>query len=67
MPGQKARIARFTDEEIGQKLLEMGCVPQSELHMLRPAPLGDPLAFECEGSIISIRKAEAQNVVVERL
>lgn len=62
-----ARIDRFTDEEIGQKLLEMGCVPQAEILMLREAPLGDPLAFECGGSIISIRKAEARTVLVERL
>lgn len=62
-----ARIARFADEEIGQKLLEMGCIPQAELRMLRPAPMGDPLAFECGGSIISIRKAEARTVLVERL
>jgi len=60
-----ARIVRFDDEEIGLRLIEMGCIQGTEVVMLRKAPLGDPLAFSCRGSIISIRASEAQHVMVE--
>lgn len=64
--GEQAQISRFTDAEIGLKLMEMGCTPGAVIKMLRFAPWGDPLAFECNGSIISIRNAEARTVDVER-
>jgi len=60
-----ALIVRFDDEEIGLRLIEMGCIPGTKIEMLRKAPLGDPLAFTCRGSIISIRASEAQKVMVE--
>jgi ferrous iron transport protein A len=60
-----ARVVRFDDEEIGLRLIEMGCIPGTEIVVLRKAPLGDPLAFSCRGSIISIRSREAQQVMVE--
>ncbi len=65
--GDQARISQFTDAEIGLKLLEMGCVPGASVKLVRFAPWGDPLAFECNGSIISIRNAEARTVDVERM
>lgn len=60
-----ARVVRFDDEEIGLRLIEMGCIQGTEVVMIRKAPLGDPLAFSCRGSIISIRASEAQQVIVE--
>jgi ferrous iron transport protein A len=61
----RARVVRFNDEEIGLRLIEMGCIPGTEIMLLRKAPLGDPIAFSCRGSIISIRMQEAQHVMVE--
>jgi ferrous iron transport protein A len=60
-----ARVVGFNDNEIGLRLVEMGCIPGAEIMLLRKAPLGDPIAFSCRGSIISIRREEAQHVLVE--
>lgn len=60
-----AHIVRYDDEEIGLRLIEMGCIPGTEVAVLRKAPLGDPLAFSCRGTIISIRIEEAKQVMVE--
>lgn len=64
VPGNSARIVQFLDEEISLKMIEMGCIPGTLVTMIRKAPFGDPLAFACHGSIISIRTAEAQTVLV---
>jgi ferrous iron transport protein A len=63
--GQSAIISAFNDEEIALKLIELGCIPGVKVTMIRKAPLGDPLAFACSGSLISIRKEEASSVMVE--
>ncbi len=63
--GQSAIISAFNDEEIALKLIELGCIPGAKVTMIRKAPLGDPLAFACSGSLISIRKEEAASVLVE--
>jgi ferrous iron transport protein A len=64
-PGDTARVQSFLDPEVSLKLIEMGCIPGIEIRFIRRAPLGDPLAFQCLGSIISIRKREAATVMVE--
>jgi ferrous iron transport protein A len=46
-------------------MIEMGCIPGTLVTMIRKAPFGDPLAFACHSSIISIRKAEAKTVIVK--
>jgi len=64
-PGDCARVSTFHDAEVSLKLIEMGCIPGIEIRFIRRAPFGDPLAFQCLGSIISIRKREAATVMVE--
>jgi ferrous iron transport protein A len=64
LPGNSARIVQFLDEEISLNMIEMGCIPGTLVTMIRKAPFGDPLAFACHSSIISIRTAEAQTVIV---
>lgn len=64
-PGNSARVVSFLDQEISLKMIELGCIPGTLVTMIRKAPLGDPLAFACHGSIISIRIAEAKTVIVE--
>ncbi|MFM2286738.1 MAG: hypothetical protein RLZZ543_2235 [Bacteroidota bacterium] len=63
--GESAIIRGFTDEEISLKLIELGCIPGTRITMVRKAPLGDPIAFACSGSLISIRLQEAATVLVE--
>lgn len=63
--GQSGIVSAFKDEEIALKLIELGVIPGVKVTMIRRAPLGDPLAFACSGSLISIRKNEASGVMVE--
>ena len=62
--GQKAFIHSFTDEEMSLKFLEMGCLPGELIRMEMVAPLGDPIAIEVSGYILSMRKKEAATILV---
>ena len=49
-----------------QRLLEMGVLPGVQVSIVRFAPLGDPIEIKVMGYSLSLRKAEAAHVTVER-
>jgi ferrous iron transport protein A len=66
--GQRARVVAVDAHgEVGQRILEMGVTPGIIMQRVGAAPLGDPLAFEVRGYRLSLRRAEAALVEVERL
>jgi ferrous iron transport protein A len=67
LKGQKAIIVKVDDTEYAVKLMEMGCLPEAVVEMIRTAPLGDPIAIMVAGYCLSMRKAEAASVWVTLL
>lgn len=47
--------------------MEMGLVEGKELKVLFRAPFGDPIAVDVDGYILSLRKNEAELVIVESI
>lgn len=47
------------------RLLEMGVLPGTEVTLVRRAPLGDPLELRLRGYALSLRRDEADAIVVE--
>lgn len=66
--GEKAVITGFAagQKEYRAKLLAMGLTKGIELELTRVAPLGDPLEISIRGFSLSLRKAEASAVLVEK-
>ena len=65
--GESGRILNVDARgEVGQRILEMGVTPGVSIRLVGAAPLGDPLAFEVRGYRLSLRRAEASLVEVER-
>ncbi|HVA99323.1 MAG TPA: FeoA family protein [Bacteroidia bacterium] len=62
--GESAIIVAFTDEEMGLKLMEMGCIPGEIIKLERVAPMGDPIAVSVSGYVMSLRKAEAATITI---
>jgi ferrous iron transport protein A len=62
--GEKAIIKDFDIEVIPLKLLEMGCLPGSEVELLQIAPFGDPLYLDINGSHVAIRIETARQIEV---
>ena len=49
-----------------QKLLAMGLTPGTRFSVIRHAPLGDPVEIQARGFALSLRKGEAEALLVER-
>lgn len=67
-PGQRARVVSVrAATEIRQRLLDLGLLPGVEVALQGVAPLGDPIDIKVKGCHLSLRKAEAATIGVERL
>lgn len=65
--GEKGEIVGFTDESLSLKLLEMGCLPGTEVILTHLAPFGDPIAIRVSGSYtLSMRREEAETMLIKR-
>jgi ferrous iron transport protein A len=63
--GEAARVKAIREQdEVSQRLLEMGLTPGVEIRRIGSAPLGDPLEFELRGYRLSLRRSEAARVEV---
>ncbi|MDV7144467.1 FeoA family protein [Tropicimonas sp. TH_r6] len=67
--GDRAVVVGFDSGDKGyrQKLQSMGVIPGAEFHVLRVAPLGDPVEIELKGFALSLRKGEADAFNVRKL
>jgi ferrous iron transport protein A len=63
-PGKRAVIKSFESPEIELKLMEMGCLPGEEVIVEQIAPLGDPISIRVAGYSLSLRKNEADQIIV---
>ncbi len=66
--GDLARIVALGGEdETVERMMEMGLVEGTEFSLIRFAPMGDPLEIKTRGYHLTLRKAEAANIEVEKL
>lgn len=64
--GGDAKVARLTGEgPLKRRIMDMGLTKGTQVHVRKVAPLGDPIEVTVRGYELSIRKSEAENVVVE--
>ena len=66
--GESGRVValRRGDRAYRERLLAMGLTPGTEFTVERAAPLGDPVELRVRGYAMSLRKAEADMLEVER-
>ncbi|WRS27588.1 FeoA family protein [Oscillospiraceae bacterium MB08-C2-2] len=66
-PGEKAVVAQITGQgAVRRRLFDMGITPGAEIYMRKTAPLGDPIELTVRGYELSLRKAEAEAVLVDK-
>lgn len=64
--GESGVISKVEGEiNLKRKILEMGAVPGTEVFVERVAPLGDPIDIRLKGYHLSLRKEEAEKILVE--
>jgi len=66
--GQKAMIVAFSFEaEEGQQVQKMGLFPGEQLEVVRLPRLGEPVEIKIRGYFLSLRKEEADRIMVRLL
>lgn len=65
--GESGIISEESLHNIPLKLLEMGCLPGSEVELLQVAPLKDPMYICVNGSHLAIRKETACQIIISKI
>ena len=64
--GETVTVVKLTGEgPVKRRIMDMGLTKGTLVHEKKSAPLGDPIELTVRGYELSIRKAEAENVIVE--
>lgn len=64
-PTEKCVVVGVTGEGlVRRRLFDMGITPGVEIYVRKMAPLGDPVELMLRGYELSIRKEEAESVLV---
>ena len=65
-PGQSGRVQRIDGQApVRGRLQEMGLIRGTTVQFVRAAPLGDPIEIRVRGYHLSLRRQEANAVIVE--
>lgn len=64
--GEDATVVRLAGQgALKRRIMDMGLTKGASVHVRKVAPLGDPIEVTVRGYELSLRKDEAQNVIVE--
>jgi ferrous iron transport protein A len=63
--GEMGTICCLKDPEMGLKLLEMGCIPGTQVKLNSRAPLGDPITIIVNDYTLSLRLDEAATILLK--
>lgn len=65
-PGEKGRIRELhLQQDMNQRLQDMGFTKGSRVECVYKAPFGDPSAYFIKGTLIAVRAAEAEKIIAE--
>ncbi len=64
--GQLVRVSKLNGSgPVKRRIMDMGITKGVELYIRKVAPLGDPIEVTVRGYELSLRKADAEMIVVE--
>ena len=64
--GQTVKVSRLGGEgAVRRRIMDMGITKGTDIYVRKVAPLGDPIEVTVRGYELSLRKGEAENIVVE--
>ncbi len=64
--GQTVKVVKLNGEgAVKRRIMDMGITKGTSIYVRKVAPLGDPFELTVRGYELSIRKADAEIIVVE--
>lgn len=65
-PGQTVNVVKLNGEgPLRRRIMDMGITKGTPVYVRKVAPLGDPVEITVRGYELSIRKGEAEHIIVE--
>ncbi len=65
-PGQEALVNKIEgNSSTRRRIMDMGIVRKASIKVIRKAPLGDPVEFEIKDYKLTLRKRDAENIMVD--
>lgn len=65
--GKTAKVLKVEGEgAVRRRIMDMGITKNVEIQVRKVAPLGDPMELTVRGYQLSLRKADAQMILVEQ-
>jgi ferrous iron transport protein A len=67
-PGERGTVTKLTTSpSVRQRLMEMGLIQGATVEFIRSAPMGDPIEVKIKGYRLTLRKQEAESIVVHKM
>ncbi len=64
--GESAKVTKLTGEgPVKRRIMDMGITKGVDVFVRKVAPLGDPVEITVRGYELSVRKADAEMILVE--
>ncbi len=64
--GQTVKVCRLGGEgAIRRRIMDMGITKGTDIYVRKVAPLGDPIEVTVRGYELSLRKGEAENILID--
>ncbi len=64
--GESVKVTKLTGEgPVKRRIMDMGITKGVEIFVRKVAPLGDPVEITVRGYELSVRKADAEMILVE--
>ncbi len=64
--GETVKVVKLTGEgPVKRRIMDMGITKGVDVYVRKVAPLGDPVEVTVRGYELSVRKADAEMIVVE--
>lgn len=64
--GENVIVKRLQgDGAVKRRIMDMGVTKETAILVQKVAPLGDPIEVKVRGYELSLRKGEAENIIVE--
>ena len=66
VPGETVRIRELCSKSgIRRRLLDMGLIPNTHVTIRKVAPMGDPIQIYLRGYELTLRRADAQQILLK--
>ena len=67
LPGEYCLVRQVYANNLRKRIIDMGLITGTKIFVKKTAPLGDPMEIIVRGYSLTLRKAEARTIIVDRI